>query len=590
MKLVGKLFTAYAVLLLFAAILLGTGITYFVRSFYLDTVRTRMAEETRLAGEFLMELLADHPNIDSENLQAFVTRLGLYTEARITFIAPDGVVFGDSDQEISLLVNQLLRPEILAARGDRAGSHIRFSPALNVEVLYTAVSLAVDGQRFGFLRLALPLSEINSAIRQIQFGLLAGLVLILFLTMGISLKLSSSLTLPLKQMVEVVERIAEGDLKSRIYLADSDEISALSGALNRMADSLQVQVRQAVEKKDQLEAILTTMVEGVIVFDSDIRAVMANPAAEEMLELQQDAWRGRRDLEIIRSAELHEKIAKVSREKIFLEHEMNTYFPKSKVLSISLMPVRTEVVKKAGVLVVIHDITRLRRLEDIRVDFAANVSHELRTPLTAIRGFAETLLDGAYNQPESALRFARIIYEEAERLTELIEDVLKLSQIESGKVAIVKEPVAVPELVQEVMERLQERMKKYTVKIEIPAGLTPILGDRGLLVQALYNLLDNAAKYTQPQGIIVVNAKQHDREICLAVKDNGIGIPEEAKERIFERFYRADRARTRRFGGTGLGLAIVKHIVEAHKGRLQLNSSEGKGTEVVMYLPAAETV
>ncbi len=273
---------------------------------------------------------------------------------------------------------------------------------------------------------------------------------------------------------------------------------------------------------------------------------------------------------------------------MFLEHEMSSFFPDKKVLSISLMPLRAETMKKAGVLTVIHDITRLRRLEDIRADFAANVSHELRTPLTAICGFAETLLDGAYSQPESALRFARIIHNEAERLSELIDDVLKLSKIESGRAVIAKESVDVSELVREVTGRLQERMKKHQVKIEIPPDLPPVQGDRGLLAQALHNLLDNAVKYTQLQGLIAVSAKQQDGEIFLSVRDNGIGIPEEAKERIFERFYRVDRARTRRFGGTGLGLAIVKHIVEAHKGGLQLNSIEGKGTEIIISLPIKE--
>ena len=585
-----KLFATYGALLLFTVMLISVGAILFFRSFYLETIRTRMAEEARVTGEFLLPLLVDYPNINLEKIDALINRAGKQTRARITLIAPDGVVLGDSAYDAPLLDNYLLLPEILAARDERVGSYLRFSPAGSIEVLYIAVSLAVDGQHFGFLRLALPLSELNSAILHMKYGLLAGLLLVMLLLFGISLKLSSSLTVPLAQMVDVVKQIGGGDLKSRIYLINRTEIASLADAINRMADSLHIQVRQAMEKKDQLEAILTTMVEGVIVFDSDIRAVMANPAAEEMLGLQKGTWRGRRDLEIIRSAELHEKISTVSREKIFLEHEMNTFFPDKKVLSISLMPLRAEIVKKAGVLAVIHDITRLRRLEDIRADFAANVSHELRTPLTAIRGFAETLLDGAYNQPESALRFARIIHNEAERLSELIEDVLNLSKIESGRVAIAKESVDVRELVREVMGRLQERMKQHTIKVEIPADLPPIQGDRGLLAQALQNLLDNAVKYTQLQGVIAVNAKQQEGEILLAVKDNGIGIPEAAKERIFERFYRVDRARTRRFGGTGLGLAIVKHIVEAHKGGLQLNSIEGKGTEVIMSLPIMKRV
>ncbi|MBS3982582.1 MAG: HAMP domain-containing protein [Dethiobacter sp.] len=585
-----KLFATYGFLFLFAVLLISAGTIHSFRSFYLDTIRTRLSDEARVIGELLLPLLVDYPELNLEQIDAVISKLGKQTNAQVTLIAPSGVVLFDSAREAPLLDNYLLLPEILAARDDRVGSFVRLSPVAGTEVLNIAISLVIDGRRLGFLRLALPLSELNSAVRRIQYGLLAGLLLTLLLLYGISLKLSSSLTSPLTQMVDVVRHIGGGNLKSRIYLKSKSEIGLLADTINKMADSLQVQVSQAMEKKDQLEAILSTMVEGVIVFDSEIRAVMANPAAEEMLGLQKDTWRGRRDLEIIRSAELHEKVSIVSREKIFLEHEMSTVLPDKKVLSISLMPLRAEMIKKAGVLTVIHDITRLRRLEDIRADFAANVSHELRTPLTAIRGFAETLLDGAYSQPESALRFAQIIHNEAERLSELIEDVLKLSKIESGRVAIAKESVDVLELVHEVMGRLHERMKKHQIKIDIPDDLPPIQGDKGLLAQALHNLLDNAVKYTQLQGLIAVSAKQQDGEILLSVRDNGIGIPEEAKERIFERFYRVDRARTRRFGGTGLGLAIVKHIVETHKGGLQLNSVEGKGTEVIISLPIMERV
>ncbi|MBT9139777.1 MAG: Alkaline phosphatase synthesis sensor protein PhoR [Dehalococcoidia bacterium] len=582
-----KLFATYGLLLLLAVMLIGVGTILFFRSFYLDVVRARLSDQVRVTGELLIPLILDYPDIDLDKIDSVINRLGRLTSAKITLIAPNGVVLSDSAREAPLLDNYLLLPEILAARDNRVGSFVRISPVAGTEVLNIALSLESGGRPFGFLRLALPLTELNNAIRRIQHGLLAGLFLALLLLFGVSLKLSSGLTSPLAQMVDVVKQIGGGNLKSRIYFNNKIEIGLLADAINQMTDSLQIQISQAMEKNDQLEAVLFTMVEGVIVFDGDIRAVMANPAAEEMLGLQKDTWRGRSDLEIIRSAELHEKISTVSREKILLEHEMSTFFPEKKILSISLMPLRAETMKKAGVLIVFHDITRLRRLEDIRADFAANVSHELRTPLTAIRGFAEILLDGAYSQPESALRFARIIHNEAERLSELIEDVLKLSKIESGRAVIAKESVDVSELVREVTGRLQERMKKHQVKIEIPPDLPPALGDRGLLAQALHNLLDNAIKYTQLQGLIAVSAKQQDGEIFLSVRDNGIGIPEEAKERIFERFYRVDRARTRRFGGTGLGLAIVKHIVEAHKGGLQLNSIEGKGTEVIISLPIA---
>ncbi|MDW7650769.1 MAG: ATP-binding protein [Bacillota bacterium] len=584
-----KLFATYAALLILTIVVLGAGFTWFIRGFYIDTLRERLAEEARVTGELLRPYVTTAPTKDQiARIDGFISALGENINARITLVATDGVVLGDSAENAALMDNHLTRPEIRAAVGDAAGSAIRYSRTVNENMLYVAVSLTENGQNTGYLRLALPLARLNSALRRVQLGLMAGLFLVLLLVLAISLKLSGGLTRPLEQMAEVAERIAAGELKSRIYLRNRDETGTLATAINRMAESLEEQVRHITESRDQLESVLSTMVEGVLVFDADGRAVMANPAAEQMLGLQKTNWQGRRVLEIVRNTELHEKILMTGRDRVFLEHEIITGFPDKKVLMVTLVPVSPAVSEVRGVLAVFHDVTRLRTLEAMRADFAANVSHELRTPLTAIQGFAETLLDGAYKEEESARRFAEIIHREAKRLNSLIEDVLKLSQIESGKTTINLQPVEVEMLVADVMERIGDRTKGHKVKIKTAQMLPPVLGDRGLLGQALYNLVENAAKYTHQGGTITVLADNSDGYIRLSVSDNGIGIPDEAKERIFERFYRVERARSRRLGGTGLGLAIVKHIVEAHRGKLELESEEGKGTRVSMYLPIAD--
>jgi two-component system phosphate regulon sensor histidine kinase PhoR len=581
-----KLFTTFAALLMIIFLLLGVAMTLFVRTLYLETVRSRLVEEAQVAGELIKPDLLRYPQVtDAEELKAFVENIGEQTNARITLVAPDGTVLGDTFYDADLMDNHLNRPEIRAAIGERTESSIRYSNTVDQEMLYTAVSLDHNGQRIGFLRIALSLRQLNEAIRRVQLGLLAGLFIFLLLSLAVILKLSSSLTYPLQQIAKGAEDIARGELTSRIYLHNQDETGKLAQSINQMAESLQDKVQAITSGKEQLETILDTMVEGVLVFDSDGKAVMINPAAEQMLGLQKDHWLGRRDLEMIRSVELHEKIATVGQEHIYLEHELTIMFPDKKVLSITLVPVKAKTPENSGVLAVFHDTTRLRRLEEMRSDFAANVSHELRTPLTAIQGFAETLLDGAYSEPESALRFSRIIHQEAQRLNDLIEDVLKLSKIEGGKTVIRQEPVDLRKLVSEVIERMGERLMEHTVQKQIPEGLPHVSGDHGLLSQALFNLLDNAVKYTQSQGIITICAVINDRSIVLSVADNGIGIPDDAKERIFERFYRVDRTRSRRFGGTGLGLAIVKHIAEAHKGELQLDSQEGKGTRMSLTLP-----
>jgi two-component system phosphate regulon sensor histidine kinase PhoR len=451
-------------------------------------------------------------------------------------------------------------------------------------MFYVAVSLAEGGRQLGFVRLAMPLSTLNMALRRVQVVLLVGLLLVLTISMALGYKLSLKLTRPLEQITEAAEHISGGDLETRIYLNREDEIGELAEALNFMAESLQEQLKEISANRDQLEAILSTMMEGIILFNHEGKAVKANPAAESMLGLTSKNWFGRQALEIVRNVELHEKIAVAHNDMVVLEHEFRMVFPERKVLRVSLVPFKTggQVV---NVLAVFHDITRLRRLEDMRADFAANVSHELRTPLTAIRGFSETLLDGAYDDPDVSQRFARIIHREAERLYQLIEELLMLSQIESGKTIIQIEPVSVELLIKEVLERMSGQFEKHDVHADIPDHIPPVAGDRGLLSQALYNLLDNAVKYTPPGGSITIAAEHHNGSVRISVSDTGIGIPVDAQDRIFERFYRVDRARSRRQGGTGLGLAIVKHIADAQGARLDLESEEGRGTSVTLILP-----
>ena len=585
-----KLFATYAVLLFLAVILLGAGFTWFIRGFYLDTVRQRLAEEARVSGELLKPVLtAQDVRKRIAEIDEHVTILGEQTSVRITLVAPGGEVLGDSAQNAALMDNHLSRPEIIAAQDGQTGSAIRFSHTVEQELLYVAIPLDEAGQRIGYIRLALPLAQLNQALRRVQYGLLAGLLFVLLLSLAISLKLAGSLTRPLEQMADVAEQISKGNLTSRIYLPNKDELGLLSDAINQMAQSLEEQVREVMANRDQLETILSTMVEGIVVFDADGKAVMANPATEQMLGLEKGACYGRRSLELVRSADLHEKIVAVSKDKVYSEYEIQTMIPEKKVLRVTLAPIRPQQVENnAGVLAVFHDITRLRRLEDMRSDFAANVSHELRTPLTSIRGFAETLLNGAYSEPDTALRFARIIHREAERLGVLIEDVLKLSKIEGGKITVSKAPVDVSTVINDVLEQLAPRLHDYKVKWQSPLGLPPVCGDRGLLTQALFNILDNAAKYTHTGGTISISTGVEEGLVQISVEDNGIGIPKEAQQRIFERFYRVDRARSRRLSGTGLGLAIVKHIVEAHQGHLLLESEEGKGTRVSLFFPLHE--
>lgn len=399
-------------------------------------------------------------------------------------------------------------------------------------------------------------------------------------------KVANGITERLRQIADVAGYVSTGETESHVYLDGRGEFGEVAGAVKRMATSLQEQMKEIAANRDRLEAILSTMVEGVIVFNAEGKVVLANPAVQQMLSLGKDNWMGRSDLELVRNTELHDRIKTARLEKRVQEYEFKTVLPEEKLLSASIVPLRHGELDNSGVLVVLRDITRLRRLEEIRSDFAANVSHEMRTPLTAIRGYAETLLDGAYRDTETAIRFLKIIHRESERLNSLIEDVLMLSQIESGRADIELVPIDVAGLAAELLESLQDRLSTHKFRLDISPDLPPATGDRGLLRQALFNLLDNSVKYTPAYGEITLGAVREKNSIHIYVADNGIGIPLTAQARIFERFYRVDRARSRSLGGTGLGLAIVKHIVEAHHGWLGLESKEGQGTKVSLYIPA----
>ncbi|HZK25075.1 MAG TPA: ATP-binding protein [Oscillospiraceae bacterium] len=586
----GKLFATYAGLLLLAVLLLGIGLTWFMRGFYLNTIKSRLAEEAQLTGELLKPLLSDYAvDFKLSETDAYIEYLGAKTNSRITLLSPEGVVIGDSLEPAHLMDNHLTRPEIIAARQDGTGNAIRFSETSNEELLYTAVSLVQNNQVMGYLRLALPLAQLNTALARLRYGLLLGMGLVLLLTLTISYPLAASVTRPLKEIADTAGRIAQGELSSRIISTQKDEIGGLAAAVNEMAESLQVQLEVVRENRDQLETILTTMVEGIVVFNQDGYAVIVNPAAVEMLNLRPDQWLGKQDLELIRNHALHEKICTVRKKKVYLEHELTLQFPHKRVLMVSLAPVRTNQREAAGVLAVLHDISQLRRLEQVRTDFVANVSHELRTPLTAIRGFAETLANDDKLDDETTARFVQIIWREAQRLQLLIEDILKLSQIESGQITVSKEPVDLQAVIGEVSERLAIPLQEFQFKVNLPEAVPRVKGDSGLLSQAIYNLLDNAIKYTLAGGTITIKVEEQQSMVSLQVSDSGIGIPDEAQERIFERFFRVDSARSRRLGGTGLGLAIVKHIVEAHQGRIELTSQEGVGTTITLLLPLYAT-
>lgn len=410
--------------------------------------------------------------------------------------------------------------------------------------------------------------------------------LVLLLSFFVVYRVVREVMEPLRRITEVAQRMAEGDLEQEIRISSRDEIGILAASLNNMARRLKENIDQITEERNKLAAILSSMDEGVLAIDRQGNIILINPVVEKLFRVTAEEAVGRNVIEVIRNYELERLIRKALEENIHQAVEMSFLMPDPRIFRVQLVPLRRGE-EMAGIVVVLRDISELRRLEQMRSEFVANVSHELRTPLTSIRGFTETLLDGALEDPTVARHFLQIIHDEAERLTRLINDLLSLSTLESRRREPNRKLLDWHRLVGEVVSMLAPLVqgKNLEVEVKVAEDLPPVPADRDMMGQMLINLLDNAIKYTPDGGKIKVAVWGEGDNLVLQVADTGIGIPPESLPRIFERFYRADKARSRELGGTGLGLAIVKHIVEAHGGRIEVESRVNGGTSFTVYLP-----
>jgi two-component system phosphate regulon sensor histidine kinase PhoR len=387
---------------------------------------------------------------------------------------------------------------------------------------------------------------------------------------------------PLFRVAETAEKIAEGDLTKTIQIHESDEVGKLAQSFNQMAQRLRGTLSMVTQEKNRMQAILDSMADGVIAVDGETRVILINPVVEEAFGLNEEASLGKTVLEVVRDYELDRLFRQALDSGRPVQQELRILTPDPRLFRVHLTPLRGA---QGGVVALFRDITERRQLEKMRTEFVANASHELRTPLTSIRGFIETLWDGALDDPETARRFLTIIDEETRRLNELVDDLLKLATIEERRNLFRRQPVELAEVVQRAVEIFETRARQKGLRfsVELPADLPPVAGDVNLLSQVFINLLDNAVKFTD-KGEIGIRAWKEDGGVAVEVRDTGIGITPEHLSRIFERFFRADKSRTSELGGTGLGLAIVKHIVEGHGGEVRVTSRPGEGSAFTVLL------
>jgi two-component system, OmpR family, phosphate regulon sensor histidine kinase PhoR len=589
-SLVFKFFLSYLALtvLLFAGFYLYSG--SLLREFYVSSLSKRMEREARLLAHSL-PLRSDAGSLDAESRQV-AAELG----ARITIIAADGRVLGDSAEASATMENHGSRPEVSDAFLTGSGTAVRYSTTVGYDMLYGAFR-QTDGQYSRVIRVAMPLSDIESVIDSIRTTLWVGLLAVCALGLLLAFAFANGLSHRVKRLVDFSREVAKGSFPQNSFRRKrQDEIDLVEQHLNEMSLKIRDNIEQVIAEKEKVDSILRCMIEGVLVIDPKGHVLLINEQAEKMFHTGHDRdLRGASIVELSRHPDMRQTIQEViafnfarglySRE---IELDEGRWF---RVNAVSLRNGKRE---NLGSILVFHEITEIKRFESVRSDFVANVSHELRTPLTAIRGYVETLIRTPPADPADMQNFLGIIERHSERLSRLTEDLLLLSDLESGKSQLVRQSLEAGHLIQRVLEVFYDRAAKKNIKLSysVEPGLPLLLGDLDQLQQLFINVVDNAVKYTPAGGQVTISARpggarDSEPRIEIAVADTGPGIPERDLPRITERFYRVDKARSRDLGGTGLGLAIVKHIIQAHKGELQIESVVQKGTTVRVFLPAA---
>jgi two-component system phosphate regulon sensor histidine kinase PhoR len=575
---------------------------------HIEALELNMGREIKLLETTFDFRIVDGTPQVTEYYTSKAKELEKLIDSRVTFIGLNGVVIGDSEMDAGHMDNHLNRQEIVSAKNGKIGSAIRFSDTIGEDMLYVADYVKSSNGFEGYIRLSMSLSNVSEGLNKGWLLMIGGLMVLFITATIVSYRIASSLTKPLEHITKVANDISRLDYDARVKLTRTDEIGQLGLAINGMADSLQQQLKRIRENEHLLQSVLANMTGGILMIDPQKRVVLINAEAQHILKMKEHQLLGKPYQAIKRNYEFTKFIETGLESKERLQEERHVYDPEDRILHFDGVPMyegnedegnesNTSNDSNAdgrvfkGMLFLLQDVTDIRRLEVMRSEFVANVSHELKTPIAAVKGFAETLLTGGVQDEETARSFLKIIYDEGDRLNRLIGDILDLSKIESRRVLLEYEPVHVKDLFDRIFEVLHSSASKKSISMQHSiADYIFIEGDEDRLRQIFMNLLSNAISYTPEGGRVRVEARiAHENEenerIIITVSDTGIGIPKKDLPRIFERFYRVDKARSRSSGGTGLGLSIVKHLIELHHGTITVESKVGEGSSFILDLP-----
>jgi two-component system phosphate regulon sensor histidine kinase PhoR len=577
-----RLFSAYGILLVSALGALGIVLAGKVERHY----QSRIKENLSVRASLLAELVRAWPVDRLPLLQERIAKLGSAVKTRITLLDRAGKVLADSDRDPATMENHADRPEVIAAVGHGSGSALRDSTTLGQPMIYVAIHAEPGSGPVDTVRVALPLTDVEeqlAGVGRIVWTAAGGTCLA---AMALAFWLARRITRPLQELTGGAERIAAGDYGHTVYITGDDAVATLAQSFNTMSRRLANQFAQLEEDRQQLRMILSGMVEGVIALDADQNVVFANERAASLLGFVPQTAVGRKLWQVVRNRSLQDIVRKALSHAEPFQDELN--WSGTAITSLTVYAAPLSGSPPRGAVLVLHDTSRLRRLERLRQEFVANVSHELKTPLSVIKACVETLLAGAAEDALHRGKFLERIAEQGDRLHALILDLLSLARLESETESFEFEKVKVDSVVNDCLERHRARAQAKNLLLEAVPPASPSLeawADEEAVHQILDNLVDNAVKYTPSGGKIWVRWQGVDGHIQLEVEDNGIGIPEHDLPRIFERFYRVDKARSRELGGTGLGLSIVKHLVNAMDGSVSAVSRPGQGTRFLVQLP-----
>jgi two-component system phosphate regulon sensor histidine kinase PhoR len=543
-------------------------------------------------------LLVEHqiePMIKSGNFSEIdntCKSLGKKSSTRITIILPDGQVIGDSDENIAVMRDHSDRPEFKAAINEGLGKAVRFSNTVGKNMMYLAVPIKQDDKVLAVVRTSIPITVIDQELTKLYKRVLWAGIIIAVCTAVVSLFISKKLSRPIEQMKEMAKRFASGDFSCSLSMSSATEPAELANALNEMAKQLSDRIDTITEDKNQIHAILSSMIEGVMAVDAEGRIVSLNKAAADFLNIEQVQAVGRNIEEIVRNPELQQFVQNTLQGKdLSVAADVFVVNNGERFLQLHGTSLTDSKSQGNGAVIVLHDITQIHRLEEVRRDFVANVSHELKTPITSIKGFVETLQEGALNKPQEAKRFLDIIARHADRLNAIVDDLLSLSRLEEDgekRRLLFESTYLRPALVSAVeLSKIKAEKKNITVELVCDESIAAKINS-ALIEQAVLNLIDNAIKYSNDNSNVKISVQKQEKEILISVCDKGCGIEKQHLSRIFERFYVVDKSRSRKLGGTGLGLSIVNHISQVHGGCVTVESKVNEGSTFTIHLPFSD--